>query len=382
VPGLDGPPDSGDTSVPEAASWPEPAPWPEVAPWPGAVPAHEAPPDGGMGGGTQERPGGAGGSPLDDPAAPPAMPLASAVLPASSAVVPPAIPPVMPLGAPPQPASVPGPVSVPVRGPGGVAGPGPGPDAVPSGSAFTPPPGPAARGSAHTTPHAGDSGNYGDYGDYERYERYDDEDDEPARLVPTALRRHQRRLLLQTVAILAAIGVLCWWAVTTVSGKSGHPAAAGSTRVSTGQAGLGAPGATTGEPAGSAAPSSAAANQGSATAVAPPPPSAGRPSVPDATTVSSIQVTLLGGSGSVPQIVALISVHTAGTGAVNVTGSYYGASGGSGRVAPEQQSWTFTGKTGYEYSVPISNSAYCGTAFTFTVTAGGRSATQTTAPGC
>jgi len=113
-----------------------------------------------------------------------------------------------------------------------------------------------------------------------------------------------------------------------------------------------------------------------------PAPSTATSSVADATTVSSVQVTLLGGSRAVPQIVVLITVHTAGTGAVNVSGTYYGAKPGGGKVAEQTVRWTFSGHTAYQYSVPIANSAYCGTTFDFTLSAGGHSDAGTTSPGC
>ena len=57
----------------------------------------------------------------------------------------------------------------------------------------------------------------------------DDDDDEPESLVPSglALRRHQRRLLIQTGAILGAVGVLCWLAVNALTGSPSHTSAAG-----------------------------------------------------------------------------------------------------------------------------------------------------------
>ena len=82
-----------------------------------------------------------------------------------------------------------------------------------------------------------------------------------------------------------------------------------------------------------------------------------------------------------PQIAVLITVDTAGTGQVTVSGSYYGASG-TKKVAPEAEEWILSGKTSYQYSVPIANSAYCGTKFHFTVSAGGHSGSDETAPGC
>jgi hypothetical protein len=203
--------------------------------------------------------------------------------------------------------------------------------------------------------------------------------------VPTGLARHQRRLLLQTAAILVAIGVLCWWAVYTLSSGSSHPSAASTSHtagVSTAQDGVGVP-PTTGRasvtPSHSAPASSPSTRP---TASAAPAPSTATSSVPDATTVSSVQATLLGGSSQVPQIVALITVHTAGTGAVNVTGAYYGAKPGGTKVAAETDRWTFSGHTAYQYSVPIANSAYCGTTFTFSLSAGGRTDTEITSPGC
>ena len=211
-----------------------------------------------------------------------------------------------------------------------------------------------------------------------------EDDDEPDSLVPAGLRGHQRRLLIQAGAILGAIGVLCWWAVYTLSSPSPHTSAAGdathtaakSTGRTVAAGGLGAPHSssatatpTPGKPTDSASPTISSAPPTVAT------------SGPDATTVSSVRVTLLGGSSAVPQIVALISVQTAGTGQVTVTGTYYGASG-SARVAAETEAWTLSGKTSYQYSVPIANSAYCGTEFRFTAGAGGRSDAEETAPGC
>jgi len=212
----------------------------------------------------------------------------------------------------------------------------------------------------------------------------EDEDDEPDSLVPTGLglRRHQRRLLIQTGAILGAIGVLCWWAVYTLSSPS-HASAAGDathtaeTATATASSGhsTAAGGLTTNHSA-SPTPSTPTTSETPGAA-----PSTATSSVPDATTVSSVRVTLLGGSSTVPQVVALITVNTADTGQVTVTGSYYGASG-SKQVAAETERWTLSGKTSYQYSVPIANSAYCGTEFHFTLSAGGHSESDETAPGC
>jgi hypothetical protein len=208
----------------------------------------------------------------------------------------------------------------------------------------------------------------------------EEEDDEPDSLVPTGFRRHQRRLLVQTGVILGAIGVLCWWAVYAVGSPSSHhtaaadPAAthaAGTSTVAAG--GLGAPHPASTTPGGKPT--------ASATASADAAPPTTTNSGPDATTVSSVRVTLLGGSAAVPQIAVLVTVDTAGTGQVTVTGSYYGASGSS-KVAAETEQWTLSGETSYQYSVPIANSDYCGTEFHFTASAGGRSDAEQTAPGC
>jgi hypothetical protein len=215
-----------------------------------------------------------------------------------------------------------------------------------------------------------------------------EDDDEPESLVPTALHRHQRRLLMQTGAVLGAIGVLCWWAVYALSdNSSSHPSAAGdSTYTAAGGAertaagGLSTPQASApAAPATKGAkpttqPSHPAASHSTA-------PSTAASSAPDAATVSSVRVTLLGGSSAVPQIVALITVDTAGGGQVTVTGAYYGASG-SKEVAAETERWTLSGKTSYQYTVPIANSAYCGTQFHFTINAGGHSSSDETQPGC
>jgi len=173
-----------------------------------------------------------------------------------------------------------------------------------------------------------------------------DDDDEPDSLVPTGLRRHQRRLLIQTGAILGAIGVLCWWAVYTLSSSpSSHPAAAGDTTHATAEStrstvagGLTTPNST------AATPSKTADTPTTPVASAP---STATSSVPDATTVTSVHVTLLGGSSAVPQVVALITVNTAGTGDVTVTGSFYGSSGSS-KVRAETERWMLSGKTTYQ----------------------------------
>ena len=208
------------------------------------------------------------------------------------------------------------------------------------------------------------------------------DEDEPARVVPTGLRRHQRRLLVQTGLILAAMGGLCWWAVYSLSDGHPHASAAGSTHPDTspappgtGAAGLTVPGSspTVGPAGGASATGKAPANSAPATATG---------SVPDTTTATSVQATLLGGSGSVPQIVVLVTVHTAGTGTISVTAAYYGRSGAGGEVAAESQTWTLTGQTTYQYSVPIANSPYCGTTFHLTLRAGGRSSSASTSPGC
>ena len=215
-------------------------------------------------------------------------------------------------------------------------------------------------------------------------DRFEQDDDEPAGLVPTGLRRHQRRLLMQTAAILAAIGVLCWWAVYTLSSSPGHPAAAsgtadatrtgGSASTQDAAGGLSAPSSSP-SPTGSAGQSSDAASPSA-------PPSTAADAGPDATSVSSVHVTLLGGSAAVPQIVALITVDTAGTGRVNVTEAYYGVTGSSAKRAAQTRTLIFSGHTAYQYSIPIANSAYCGTMFTYTLSAGGRSDTTATSPGC
>jgi hypothetical protein len=205
--------------------------------------------------------------------------------------------------------------------------------------------------------------------------------------VPTglALRHHQRRLLIQTGAVLGAIGALCWWAVYALSSSPSHASAAGDTTHAAGAStspaangGTAAGGLTNQNPS----PTSSGADKPTATSASPSAaPSATRSSGPDATTVSSVHVTLLGGSSAVPQIVALITVNTAGSGQVTVTGTYYGASG-SNHVAAESEQWTLSGKTSYQYSVPIANSAYCGTEFHFAVSAGGHSQSGETSPGC
>ena len=207
-----------------------------------------------------------------------------------------------------------------------------------------------------------------------------EEDDDPDSLVPTGLRRHQRRLLIQTGAIVGAIGVLCWWAVYTLSSPSPHTSAAGDATHSASES---ATDRSTVAAGGLSAPHSTSTTPGQASDSAPasPAPSTVSSAAPDATTVSSVRVTLLGGSSAVPQIVALITVDTAGTGQVTVTGSYYGASGAH-EVAAETERWTLAGKTTYQYSVPIANSAYCGTEFHFTASAGGRTDAEETAPGC
>jgi hypothetical protein len=209
-----------------------------------------------------------------------------------------------------------------------------------------------------------------------------EDDDEPDSLVPTGLRRHQRRLLIQTGAVVGAIGVLCWWAVYTLSSPSPHASAAGdATHTASGTTtaqhtvaagGLSAPQPSSATPGKATDPASSGVGSAPSTATS---------SVPDATTVSSVRVTLLGGSSAVPQIVALITVDTAGSGQVTVTGAYYGASG-SREVAAETERWTLSGKTSYQYSVPIANSAYCGTEFHFTASAGGQSSADETEPGC
>jgi hypothetical protein len=186
---------------------------------------------------------------------------------------------------------------------------------------------------------------------------------------------------MQTTAVVVAAGALCWWAVYTLDGhgQSGT-AAAGSTRT--------APAATP-DAASSHAPAvgsltSPGASPDAGTSSAP---GAGQSSAPpasfpaNAAGVSSVHVTLLGGSSSVPQIAVLITVTTDGTGQVTVTGDYYGAAG-SDRRTPESQTWALSGHTSYSFSVPIANSPYCGTVFTFTASSGGTSDTQTTAPGC
>ena len=206
-----------------------------------------------------------------------------------------------------------------------------------------------------------------------------EDDDEPDSLVPAGLRRHQRRLLMQTGAILGAIGVLCWWAVYTLASPSPHASAA------SGETTHAAPGSTDRTVAGGLTTpeaSAPAASKPTDSATSPATaPSTAMSSVPDATTVSSVRVTLLGGSATVPQIVALITVDTGGTGQVTVTGSYYGASGAS-EVQAETERWTLSGKTAYQYSVPIANSGYCGTTFHFTLSAGGHSDAEQTQPGC
>ena len=218
-------------------------------------------------------------------------------------------------------------------------------------------------------------------------------DDAPDSLVPTALHRHQRRLLMQTGAVLGAVGVLCWWAVYALDGNSSpHASAAGDATYTaaggaerTAAGGLSTPQASTpaaGKGAGAATTKAATKSTHPApTTSAGTAPSTAASSAPNATKVSSVRVTLLGGSSTVPQIVALITVDTAGGGQVTVTGSYYGASG-SREVAAETEQWTLSGKTSYQYSVPIANSAYCGTQFHFTVSAGGASSSGETQPGC
>jgi hypothetical protein len=210
-----------------------------------------------------------------------------------------------------------------------------------------------------------------------------EDEDEPESLVPTALHRHQRRLLMQTGAVLGAIGVLCWWAVYALSDNSStHSSAAGdSTYTAAGGAERTVAGGLT-TPQASAPASKPSTTKPVPTTPAPSTaPSKAASSAPDAATVSSVRVTLLGGSSAVPQIVALITVNTAGSGKVTVTGAYYGASG-SHQVAAETAQWVLSGKTVYQYSVPIANSAYCGTQFHFSISAGGQSSSGETGPGC
>ncbi|HET9168299.1 MAG TPA: hypothetical protein VFN97_02650 [Actinospica sp.] len=272
-----------------------------------------------------------------------------------------------PAGAAPRSPLVPGP---------GFGGPPQGRTLAPGGGYPPPPPVTRAPSRMHSAPAAG-QGPFGFAGE-------DEDDDEPASLVPSGLRRHQRRLLIQTGVILGAVGVLCWLAVDALTGSPAHPAAAGETAHTA--AGKTTPAAGGGTAAGGLSnPNPTPGSSGTKAATASPTPSS-EPStvgssVPDATTVDSVRVTLLGGSGAVPQIVALITVDTAGTGQVMVTGSYYGASG-SKQVAAESEQWVLSGKTAYQYSVPIANSAYCGTEFHFTVSAGGRSQSGETSPGC
>jgi hypothetical protein len=211
----------------------------------------------------------------------------------------------------------------------------------------------------------------------------EDDDDESDSLVPASvgLRRHQRRLLMQTGAILGAIGVLCWLAVYELSSSPSHSSAAGD---ATHTASKTTPAANGGTAAGGLTNPNSSATPSKTADASPTPsaaPSTASSSVPDTTSVSSVRVTLLGGSSAVPQIAALITVDTAGTGNVTVTGSYYGASG-SKQVAPETEQWTLSGKKTYQYSVPIANGAYCGTQFHFTVSAGGHSESGETSPGC
>ncbi|MBR7839019.1 hypothetical protein KDL01_37485, partial [Actinospica durhamensis] len=215
--------------------------------------------------------------------------------------------------------------------------------------------------------------------------RYDEDDADRSsdRLVPFGLGRHQRRLLLQTGAVVVAVGALSWWAIYTLGG-SGHTNTSATGTGHSAPAASATPGARGGASASAgAAPTSPAAqqslSQGSVTAPSAAPSSAAPAA--NAAGVESVRVTLLGGSASVPQIAVLIAVTTDGTGQITVTGSYYGADGSVHRT-PESQHWTLSGQTTYSFSVPIANSAYCGTMFTFTAQSGGHSATGTTAPGC
>jgi hypothetical protein len=210
----------------------------------------------------------------------------------------------------------------------------------------------------------------------------DEDDGEPDSLVPSSLglRRHQRRLLIQTGVILGAIGVLCWLAVDALTSSPTHAAASGAASHTAGKT----TSATGGTAAGGLTNQNPTAGPSKTTGTSPTPsaaPSTVHSSAPDAASVTSVHVTLLGGSSTVPQIVALITVDTGGTGQVTVAGSYYGASG-SKQVAAESEEWVLSGKTSYQYSVPIANSAYCGTEFHFTVSAGGHSQPGETSPGC
>lgn len=249
----------------------------------------------------------------------------------------------------------------------------------PPGNAYAASPSGPAPGLGHARP--GPNSGTGPFGF-----TAEDEDDEPDSLVPASLglRRHQRRLLIQTGAVLGAIGALCWWAAYTLSSSPSHASAAADPTHTAGAA-ASKPATSASSTANATAAGGLTNDQSSSptpTATAPSSaPSTATSSVPDATTVSSVHVTLLGGSSTVPQIVALITVNTAGTGQVTVTGAYYGASG-SRQVAAESERWTLSGKTSYQYSVPIANSAYCGTEFHFTASAGGHSASDQTGPGC
>ncbi|HWG25821.1 MAG TPA: hypothetical protein VG296_17050, partial [Actinospica sp.] len=260
--------------------------------------------------------------------------------------------------------------------------PGPGFGGPPQGRTLAPgnhpayaPPAHSSHGSHGYSTSATGPGAFGFVGE--------DDDDEPDSLVPTSLglRRHQRRLLIQTGAILGAIGVLCWVAVYELSSSPSHSSAAGD---ATHTAGKTAPAANGGTAAGGLTNQTSSSTPSKTVGATPTPsaaPSTAISSVPDTTTVSSVRVTLLGGSNAVPQIAALITVDTAGTGDVTVTGSFYGASG-SKQVASESEQWTLSGNKTYQYSVPIANSKYCGTRFHFTVSAGGHSESAETSPGC
>lgn len=118
---------------------------------------------------------------------------------------------------------------------------------------------------------------------------------------------------------------------------------------------------------------------------APAPRSASNPdaAVPSgsAARVTDLQVLLLGGSTAEQQVVAEIVLETSNTRPVTLAVSYWGQAGAV-RLGQSWYSTTLSGAENYEVPFGIPSRPYCGLVVEVAASAGGRSETRTTSPGC
>jgi hypothetical protein len=113
-------------------------------------------------------------------------------------------------------------------------------------------------------------------------------------------------------------------------------------------------------------------------------------SLPDATAVrprisagaiDALQITLLGGSASVREVDALVSLDTSSAASFTLTVTYWGTRDGA-RTAVSQCSTTLVGARTYQVPLGIPTDAYCGGVVTVAAVAGELTASENTSPGC